>query len=276
MGGDIIGHCRRLLARGRGFLFLPKLALLVALALVVATLVHGDNRSLYWVYPLLVALPALLKTRTATWLAALLGAAVIPVVWMRFDVSTAIILTLSMACTWFISVRIMLAVSRQSSKLGELIITDPLTGAFNRRRLRIDARQAVQTWQRYRRPSTLLLLDVDHFKRVNDELGHDVGDRALRELASILQRRLRSLDSVYRYGGEEFVVLLVETDASQAAHVAEDLRAQVQSADIVPGRALTVSIGLCDVMEAESVEQWLGLCDKALYQAKQAGRNRVA
>ena len=264
-----------MLARGGKTVF-PQLALLVALALVMATFVHGDNRSLYWMYPLLVALPALLKVQTSAWLAASLGAVVIPLAWMRFDAGTAIILSLSMACTWLVSARVVGAASWQSVKLGELIVTDPLTGTFNRRRLQTDVSQAVQMWQRYRRPSTLLLLDVDHFKQVNDELGHDVGDRALRELANILRQRLRRLDSVYRYGGEEFVALLMETDASQATLVAEDLKAQVQSADIVPGRTLTVSIGLCDVMRTESAEQWLSLCDKALYRAKQAGRNRVA
>ena len=253
----------------------PPTVLLITLGLVILSLIYGQNYNLYWVYPLLVALPVLLKTRVAVWLGIVVGVIVTPFVWMRFDTNTAIIVCLSMAHTWLISAWLMYAVSQQSRKLSELAVTDPLTGAFNRRRLQSDARDALQTWQRYERPSTLLLLDVDHFKSVNDSYGHEAGDRVLRALVETLEQRLRRLDHVYRYGGEEFVALLAETDESRAIHVAEELRSHIEQASFLEQHPVTVSIGVCDVLQAENVDHWLNQCDRALYQAKEAGRNQV-
>jgi len=249
--------------------------LFITVGLVILSLLYGQSYNLYWVYPLLVALPVLLKTRVAIWLAILVGLIVTPFVWMRFDTNTAIIVCLSMVHTWLISAWLMYAVSQQSRRLTELAVTDPLTGALNRRRLKDEAKEAIQAWQRHKRQSTLLLIDIDHFKLVNDELGHDAGDRAICELVDILKRRLRRLDHVFRYGGEEFVVLLAETDEAQALHVAEELRSYVEQADILPGRKTTVSIGVSAVSQSDAVDDWLKQCDRALYQAKSEGRNRV-
>ncbi len=264
-----------LLSRDKDPFLSPPTVLLITLALVILSLIYGQNYNLYWVYPLLVALPVLLKTRVSVWLGILVGLIVTPFVWMRFDTNTAIIVCLSMAHTWLISAWLMYAVSQQSRKLSELAVTDPLTGAYNRRRLQGEARDALQTWQRYRRPATLLLMDVDHFKSVNDEHGHEVGDRALRSLVEVLNQRLRRLDQVFRFGGEEFVALLAETDEVRAVHVAEELRAHIAQIDIVPECRITVSVGVCDVTQADSVDHWLNMCDRALYQAKGAGRNQV-
>jgi diguanylate cyclase (GGDEF)-like protein len=249
--------------------------LFITVGLVILSLLYGQSYNLYWVYPLLVALPVLLKTRVAIWLAILVGLIVTPFVWMRFDTNTAIIVCLSMAHTWLISAWLMYAVSQQSRRLTELAVTDPLTGALNRRRLKAEAKEAIQAWQRHKRHSSLLLIDVDHFKRVNDELGHDAGDAAICQLVEFLSHRLRRLDHVFRYGGEEFVVLLAETDEAQALHVAEELRAFVERTDILPGRRITVSMGVSGVSQSDSVDHWLKLCDRALYQAKNDGRNRV-
>ena len=264
-----------LLAGNREPFLGPVAVLMITLGLVVISLAYGQSYNLYWVYPLLVALPVLLKTRVAVWLGILVGLLVTPFVWMRFDTGTAIIVSLSMAHTWLISAWLMYAVSEQSRQLSEMAITDPLTGAFNRRRLKTEAKQAYQVWQRYQRPSTLLLIDVDFFKSVNDEYGHEKGDQALQLIVEILHQRLRKLDLVFRYGGEEFVALLAETDESRAIHVAEELRSHIEQARILPSRPVTVSIGVCDVTQAESTEHWLNLCDRALYQAKSQGRNQV-
>ena len=116
------------------FLSAPSV-LMMTLALVLMSLVYGQSYNLYWVYPLLVALPVLLKTRVSVWLGILVGIVVTPFVLMRFDTNTAIIVFLSMAHTWLISAWLMYAASQQSRRLSELAVTDPLTGAFNRRHL---------------------------------------------------------------------------------------------------------------------------------------------
>jgi diguanylate cyclase (GGDEF)-like protein len=253
----------------------PPTVLLMTLALVLTSLAYGQTYNLYWIYPMLVALPVLLKTRVSVWLGVLAGFIVMPFVFIRFDTSTSIIICLSMAHTWLISAWLMYAVSEQSRKLSELAHTDPLTGAFNRRQLQIEAGEALQLWKRHKRPTTLLLVDVDHFKQVNDDFGHERGDQALCGIVKVIHERLRVMDHTFRYGGEEFVVMLTETDNSKASHVAEEICAAIKSAQIISERAITVSIGVCDVTQVEDVDQWLNQCDLALYKAKETGRDRV-
>ncbi len=264
-----------LLTREREPFLSPPTVLFMTLGLVLASLVYGQTYNLYWIYPLLVALPVLLKTRVSVWLGVLVGIVVMPFVFIRFETNTAIIVCLSMAHTWLISAWLMYAVSQQSRRLNELAVTDPLTGCFNRRHLQSEVLEAHQTWKRYGRPTTLLLVDVDYFKRVNDDFGHEMGDRALCGIVNLIQERLRIMDHVFRYGGEEFVAMLLETDESKAVHVAEKIRAAIESTQIIPERKITVSIGVCDVSHTDSVDQWLQHCDQAMYQAKQSGRNRV-
>jgi diguanylate cyclase (GGDEF)-like protein len=264
-----------LVARDREPFLSALMVLMLTVALVLLSLIYGQNYNLYWVYPLLVALPVLLKTRVSVWLGILIGVLVTPFVLMRFDTNTAVIVFLSMAHTWLISAWLMYAASQQSRRLSELAVTDPLTGAYNRRHLKLEVKEAYLSYQRTGRPATLLLIDVDYFKRINDEFGHETGDQALCSIVDMITARLRALDHVYRYGGEEFVVLLQETDETHAIYVAEELRSQIEQANILPSGSITLSIGVCDVLQADSIDHWQNQCDRALYQAKAEGRNRV-
>jgi diguanylate cyclase (GGDEF)-like protein len=132
---------------------------------------------------------------------------------------------------------------------------------------------------RYRSPLSLGLLDVDHFKRVNDTHGHPTGDAVLAHLASLLTASVRSSDIVARYGGEEFAFVLVEAGAQEAAIVAERMRARIEAHEFeVPGGALlrtTVSIGLAESIPKEPAAAFLQRTDAVLYEAKAQGRNRV-
>ena len=168
-----------------------------------------------------------------------------------------------------------LEVARLHSQTLELSQRDPLTGLLNRRRLDEDLPREVALAVRYDAPLAFLMLDLDHFKRLNDEHGHLVGDGVLRQLATELTGALRSTDLVYRYGGEEFSVLLRNTDVRAASLLAERVRRQIQSA--LGPQQVTVSVGVaavptntCD--STELVRQ----ADAALYAAKRAGRNRMA
>jgi two-component system cell cycle response regulator len=159
-------------------------------------------------------------------------------------------------------------------------VTDPLTGLYNRayfqEALAIEARRV----DRYGRPMTVALLDLDHFKRVNDTLGHGAGDEALREVALRLRRAVRSTDVLARYGGEEFVVMLPETGVKNALQAAERLRAAVDGLTVTGAhggsRAITVSVGVaCLPTHATTLAELMQHADTALYAAKRAGRNRV-
>ena len=156
---------------------------------------------------------------------------------------------------------------------------DALTGLANRRRLDLRLTESFALVQRHGRPLALAVADLDHFKRVNDQHSHAVGDAVLRMLAQLLSSQVRQTDLVARYGGEEFVLVLSETDAEAARVVCEKIRAAVEQhpwSDLAPGLALTVSIGYCADTSLDSAERMLATADAELYAAKAAGRNRVS
>ena len=180
-----------------------------------------------------------------------------------------------MAVTWFISAWLIYAVTAQSRRLRNMADTDPLTGAYNRRYFQLQVQAAFDQWQRNKRPASILLMDVDFFKRINDKWGHAVGDRVLRGLVELMTKRVRKVDTVCRYGGEEFAILLPETHAQGALHVAQEIRAMVEQARLAESDSVTISIGLCEVIGVQDIDHWVNLTDAALYLAKKKGRNRV-
>lgn len=160
-------------------------------------------------------------------------------------------------------------------KLIEQAILDPLTGAFNRRHMDSCLEQAIERNRRSGAPASLLLIDIDHFKRINDQQGHAAGDRMLRELVNIVCHRARKSDLLFRVGGEEFLLLLPDTRESDAAIVAEDIRAAVAGANMLQAWPVTVSIGVSELHGGESASAWLKHADDAMYLAKNTGRDRV-
>jgi diguanylate cyclase (GGDEF)-like protein len=165
-----------------------------------------------------------------------------------------------------------------NAELAELAVTDALTGVHNRRHFMMRASEELKRCRRHKHSFGLLMIDADHFKRINDTLGHPQGDRVLVAIARTVRETLRETDLVARFGGEEFVVGLPETTLDHAAYVAEKLRSAIEAC-VVEGmdRPFTVSIGVCayPASKPESVEEMLELADAALYQAKTNGRNRV-
>ncbi len=163
-------------------------------------------------------------------------------------------------------------------KLADAAVRDVLTGAFNRRRFEERFDDEVRRAERYGRGLSLILLDIDHFKDVNDRLGHPFGDEALREVAARCSFVIRSTDALCRYGGEEFCVILPETGIVPAAALAERLR-QACGAEPVRRlgleRALTISLGVTEWRPGDSPEDLVSRADGALYAAKRGGRNRV-
>lgn len=177
--------------------------------------------------------------------------------------------------------RLQAELREKNATLARLSTTDPVTGLRNRRYatefLALEVLRAV----RYHTPLAVLLLDLDHFKRVNDTHGHRVGDAVLQVVADTLRATLRSTDVAGRYGGEEFLVVLPQTERAGAVALAERVRAAIEETAIDVGGpapvSVTVSIGVAALDERTgSAEQLVELADAALYAAKDAGRNRVA
>ena len=164
---------------------------------------------------------------------------------------------------------------RFEADLTAMAVTDPVTGLWNRRHstdlLAADLQQAQQSGQ----PMTLLMIDIDHFKDINDSHGHQTGDRVLIEVANRLRANLRGTDIVGRWGGEEFVVLLRYCALGDALGAAEKLRRQIAEAPFERLCTVTVSVGATQLQPEDDLNSWLGRADAALYEAKRGGRDRV-
>ena len=168
---------------------------------------------------------------------------------------------------------------QRAQDLQSLAAIDPLTGLYNRRQFETLARAELARCQRYVRPCSFLMIDVDHFKLVNDTFGHEMGDWVLKMVANTLTAARRDADVVARFGGEEFVIMLPETTRDAAAMVAERIRSMVAASALAVGDSrlsLTISVGVGETMAGlPGVEAVLRDADQALYDAKANGRNIV-
>ena len=166
-------------------------------------------------------------------------------------------------------------------KLKRLSITDGLTKLYNSRYFYNQLKAEIDRTSRYQRPLSLLLLDIDQFKEYNDSFGHLEGDKVLVRLGQVIKTCLRKMDSAYRYGGEEFTVILPETEGDEAATVAERIRSCVAKEKLFPRDqkekyTITISIGVTEYIRDEEVAIFVQRADKAMYLSKQSGRNRVS
>jgi diguanylate cyclase (GGDEF)-like protein len=183
--------------------------------------------------------------------------------------------------------RLLIALEHGRREAQWLAVVDGLTGLYNRRHFMSCADRLLGLSLRHRRPMCLMLLDIDHFKRINDDHGHQVGDRVLVDVTEACRRALRQTDVVARFGGEEFIVALPETDLAAASRLAERLQAEVACVNVAQhavggvsapraDSGLTVSVGIAALHGAAvSLDHLVRLADEAMYAAKHAGRNRV-
>ncbi|MDR2725397.1 MAG: diguanylate cyclase [Candidatus Adiutrix sp.] len=171
----------------------------------------------------------------------------------------------------------------ETRKLEKLALTDPLTGIYNRRHFDQRLAEEFRRVERYRSPLTLVMIDFDHFKKINDRFGHLVGDQVLRQGAEVFGQALRDVDTLSRWGGEEYMVLLPETNGEMGLGVVQRLHRLIcepeQWEKLAPGLRVTVSIGMISLPWAEgrslSLTEVLDTMDRALYRAKKNGRNRI-
>lgn len=170
--------------------------------------------------------------------------------------------------------------AQQLGEMRQLAERDGLTGLLNRRAFDQQLSAEAARFERYRRPFAVILMDIDHFKKVNDQYGHDAGDIVIRKFAEIIASSLRDVDVAARYGGEEFALLLPETDKSHAVEIAERIRRKVEASHIdikVSAIGVTSSAGVASVPDrGVDPTNVVKTADQLLYEAKRAGRNRVA
>lgn len=166
-------------------------------------------------------------------------------------------------------------VVERTKEIERIAVTDALTGLFNRHRFNVELEDAVALYKRYQTPITLAILDIDYFKKINDKYGHNTGDETLVALASLLQQNMRQTDKLARWGGEEFVILFINTELSGALMAAETLLEKVRAFSFKDVGSVTCSIGLATLMPTDIPESFLKRADTSLYRAKERGRNRV-
>ena len=165
-------------------------------------------------------------------------------------------------------------------KLKKLSITDALTNLYNSRHFYNQLKSEVDRSTRYNHPLTMLILDIDHFKDYNDCYGHLEGDKVLMRLGQVIKLLLRKMDSAYRYGGEEFTVILPETDSEEALTVAQRIRKAIKEIVFNPESGkntfITISIGMTAYSPSEELTEFIQRADKALYGSKEGGRDQVS
>ena len=169
---------------------------------------------------------------------------------------------------------------RMMEKLQKLAITDGLTRLYNSRSFYSQLEMEIDRVNRYQHPLTLLLLDIDHFKDYNDKFGHLEGDKVLVRFSQIIKSCLRTNDSAYRYGGEEFTVILPETAGEEAITVAQRIRAVLEAEPFSPKKGeaakVTISIGVTEYSPKEELTTFIQRADQAMYRSKRSGRNKVS
>jgi len=169
-------------------------------------------------------------------------------------------------------------VESTNARLKEFSFKDEVTGLYNRRFFSIRLEEEVSRYRRFNHPVSVMLLDLDGFKAVNDELGHGAGDETLRAMADILMKYSRGINVICRYGGDEFAVLLVETSKAGARLYADRIRQVLGTYPFSHGRRLTASFGIASLPEdvSPTADDVIRAADEALYTAKRAGKNRVS
>lgn len=170
-------------------------------------------------------------------------------------------------------------VHKKTRILEQEILLDSLTGIYNRRAYEMRIKEELSRWQRYGQPFSLVLFDIDHFKKVNDQFGHQAGDKCLREITSRIRPSLRHSDFLARYGGEEFIIILPGTNEDDAYRVAEKIRILIEKTHFVYQGVevpVTISLGVTEVKTPDKDPEGLfQRVDGAMYQAKRGGRNQT-
>ncbi len=166
-------------------------------------------------------------------------------------------------------------VEEKEEKLEKLAMYDSLTGIYNRNKFNEILRYETNMSKRYKTPLSLIMFDLDHFKKVNDKYGHDTGDKVLKMIAQTVLNNIRLTDTFARWGGEEFFLILPKTDIDKAKNIAEVLRAKIENADFKEIGKITCSFGVVSLKENENEQELVKRADEAMYLAKKNGRNRV-
>lgn len=229
----------------------------------------------FWSYPLVFVLIFLWPRQQSGPAVILALAILLPAAYIYLDQAVALRLGVTLVMFCYMGYQFVGILLHLQDKLENQAMRDPLTGAYNRRFLMQSLQQAMEEARRGFGSCSLVALDIDNFKSINDSLGHDAGDKVLQNLVSVLHGMRRTIDIVCRTGGEEFIILLRNTAEPGACRFAERLRQSVEKTELLKGQVVTVSIGVAEYHKDETEDHWLNRADVCLYKAKHGGKNQV-
>ncbi|MDP5034828.1 MAG: GGDEF domain-containing protein [Alishewanella sp.] len=249
------------------------IAIFINTGVVVIGSANGID-SFLWIYPVFVSTFILVKPVEAFIINTLAGIALalLSDIFVIVSLDSYIISILMLSLCSFVYAS---HSAKQFSLLETLNTVDALTGAFNRRAMSVDIKAALATAERNGGKPMLAILDLDYFKAINDNFGHAVGDQVLKDFVAITTSQIRQYDRLYRFGGEEFVLLVPQINEHYHTFI-QHLRTAIKSALKTPdGKEITVSFGVAPWLPGTTEDSWLKRADKALYLAKNSGRDRA-
>ena len=257
----------------------PPIPVQLLFVMIMICLLHGmiqiDPLIAVWAYPVTVLLHFVTTRHQARWMSIIFFLLIIPAALHNMGTNLGLRFIATLILTNYFAVMLVRIIIELQTKLTNLAIIDPLTGVYNRRHMEDSLQSAIERTKRGYGKTSLIALDIDHFKKVNDTLGHDIGDKVICEIVDTVKSRLRKLDYIFRSGGEEFTIILSNTPLTNALAIAEDLRQRVADAKILESRRVTISLGVAQYEPGETRESWCKRADTHLYEAKQDGRNLV-
>lgn len=264
------------ISRGRYFPALTLFGLIPAILFFLVLAIHEQGIiGAFWCYPAVISGYFMLPERKA-WLANFIFFLVIlPVAWNVLDYALALRFAATLLGVSFFSAIFIRVITEQQQKLREKAVTDPLTGLYNRSLLQSSLSHAIEQNSRKGEPMTIIAIDIDRFKLINDTQGHDIGDMVLYKIGELLNKRFRRIDRVFRLGGEEFLALLHGTDLDNGFNIAEELRSKIALLELIPNHKVTVSMGIAALQPGNDWTEWMKRADEKLYRAKLEGRNKV-
>lgn len=247
---------------------------LLVLSLLLTFYYIGPT-SVFWSFPISVGLFFILTLKPALFFNFIILLAHSTYCFISMDFDVALRPSISLLLLQIFSIFIILHINKLQHDLVNMAIRDPMTGVFNRRQLSVHLENCLAQKIRNNIDSAILSFDIDFFKAINDRYGHDVGDTVIIKLTKVIKEHSRDVDLLFRVGGEEFILLMQNTNENTAKQKAEMLRKILRDKINLDNKPVTVSIGV-SMCEAEtSTHQWIKNADIALYKAKDSGRDRV-
>ncbi len=246
----------------------------ISITIVLATHELGVAGS-YWAFLVALAFYSILPEKLALIANIIFAACIIPVAWSVLEHPVAVRFSSVLLGISFFAFLSMNEITRQHYLLKGQAITDALTGLYNRSLLEYSLEHAIKQSRRTGTAITLMMIDIDNFKNINDDFGHEAGDSVLKSLAEVLTNNFRGSDMIFRIGGEEFLVLIHNTDELHAIDIAEKLRIEIEQLWLIPGHTVTVSMGVTGIQPDMGWKELMKHCDEKLYRAKSNGKNQV-